>query len=46
MFSVVLQLCHGNQKAQKSLMGGFEKMIELHKSAMLPKTVHILKVRR
>lgn len=38
------QLCHGNKKSQKSLLGGVEKMIELHRDSLLPKTMHILKV--
>ncbi|XP_039248292.2 eukaryotic translation initiation factor 5-like [Styela clava] len=38
-----LRLCHGNVKAQKSLMGAVEKMIELHQDVLLPKVMHILK---
>lgn len=38
-----LRLCHENKKAQKSLLGAVEKMIELHQSVLLPKTVHLLK---
>lgn len=34
---------HNNTKAQKYFMGGFEKTVELHKSALLPKVVTILK---
>lgn len=38
-----LRVCHKNKKAQKSLMGGVEKMIEMHREMLLPKTVHVLK---
>ena len=39
-----IQLCHENPKAQKALLGGFEKMVELRKNALLPKVPHIVKV--
>lgn len=37
------RLCHGNVKAQKALLGGIEKMVELHKTALLPKVAHVIK---
>lgn len=40
---VFLRLCHENKKAQKSLLGGFEKTVELHQSKLLPKVAHIVK---
>lgn len=41
--NVFLRLCVENKKAQKSLLGGFEKMVELHQSKLLPKVAHIVK---
>nr|XP_040563491.1 LOW QUALITY PROTEIN: eukaryotic translation initiation factor 5-like [Lepeophtheirus salmonis] len=38
-----LRFTHDNQKAQKYLLGGIEKTIEVMKDALLPKTAHILK---
>nr|XP_002125498.1 eukaryotic translation initiation factor 5 isoform X1 [Ciona intestinalis] len=38
-----IRLCHGNKKAQKALLGAFEKTVELHKDALLPKVAHIVK---
>uniref|UniRef100_H2ZBE4 Eukaryotic translation initiation factor 5 n=1 Tax=Ciona savignyi TaxID=51511 RepID=H2ZBE4_CIOSA len=38
-----LRLCHGNKKAQKALLGAFEKTVELHQEALLPKVAHIIK---
>lgn len=40
---VFLRFCHGNQKAQKYLMGGFEKTVEMRKDKLLPKVAVILK---
>jgi hypothetical protein len=33
-----------SEKAQRSLLGGIEHLIEVHYSALLPKVPHILKV--
>ncbi len=38
-----LRFTHENQKAQKYLLGGFEKTVELHKDALLNKVALILK---
>ncbi|XP_071078945.1 eukaryotic translation initiation factor 5-like [Haliotis cracherodii] len=36
--------CHGNQKAQKYLLGGLEQLVgNVHKDTLLPKMPHILK---
>lgn len=40
---LLLRFCAENTKAQKYLMGGFEKTIETYKEALLPKTALILK---
>merc|ERR1711862_915463 len=34
---------HENQKAQKYLLGGIEKTIEVHESVLMPRVPHILK---
>jgi len=41
--NVFIRLCVENKKAQKSLLGGFEKMVEIHQSKLLPKVAHIVK---
>ena len=33
----------GNKKAQKSLLGGVERVVQLHQDTLLPKVAHILK---
>ncbi|XP_046558047.1 eukaryotic translation initiation factor 5-like [Haliotis rubra] len=39
-----LVFCHGNQKAQKYLLGGLEQLVgNVHKETLLPKMPHILK---
>ncbi len=38
-----LRFTNDNQKAQKYLMGGFEKTVELHKEKLLPRVAVILK---
>jgi len=38
-----VRICKGNKKAQKAMLGGFEKMVELHQSKLLPKVAHIVK---
>lgn len=40
---LLLRFTHENQKAQKYLLGGFEKTVEAHKEALLPKVAGILK---
>ena len=45
IYLLKFQLCHENPKAQKALLGGFEKMVELHRNALLPKVAHIVKVK-
>lgn len=40
---VLLRFCHGNQKAQKYLMGGFEKTVEVRKEKLLAKVALVLK---
>lgn len=40
---VLLRFTNDNQKAQKYLLGGFEKTVELHKEGLLPKVAAILK---
>merc|ERR1712038_527301 len=40
---LLLRFCAENTKAQKYLMGGFEKTIETYKETLLPKVAHILK---
>jgi len=41
--NVFLRFTNDNQKAQKYLIGGIEKTIESHQSALLPKVPHIFK---
>lgn len=38
------QFTHGNQKAQKYLLGGLEQVINLHKDTLMSKVPHILKL--
>merc|ERR1739838_175423 len=38
-----LRICLNNKKAQKSMLGAFEKIVELHQSKLLPKVAHIVK---
>jgi len=38
-----VRICKDNKKAQKAMLGGFEKMVELHQSKLLPKVAHIVK---
>jgi len=40
---LLLHFTHKNQKAQKYLLGAFEKLVELHKTDLMPKVAHILK---
>lgn len=40
---LLLRFTHGNQKAQKYLMGGFEQLVKLYPEQLLPKVAHILK---
>jgi len=40
---IFLRFCHGNQKAQKYLLGGVEKTLEQYKPTLLAKTASILK---
>lgn len=37
------QFCHNNKKAQKYLLGGFECLVKLHQSQLLPRVSIILK---
>lgn len=39
-----LRFTHGNQKAQKYLLGGLEQVINLHKDSLMNKVPHILKL--
>nr|CAB3241987.1 eukaryotic translation initiation factor 5 [Phallusia mammillata] len=41
--SIFLRICNENKKAQKALLCGFEKTVELHPDALLPKVAHIVK---
>lgn len=41
--AVFLQFCHNNKKAQKYLLGGFECLVKLHQSQLLPRVPIILK---
>lgn len=41
---LLLRFCHEDQKAQKSLMGGIEQTIGLHKDALLPKVPALFKL--
>ncbi|XP_051500595.1 eukaryotic translation initiation factor 5 [Myxocyprinus asiaticus] len=38
-----LRFCHNNKKAQKYLLGGFECLVKLHQSQLLPRVSVILK---
>ncbi|CAL8273973.1 unnamed protein product [Merluccius merluccius] len=38
-----LRFCHNNKKAQKYLLGGFECLVKLHQSQLLPRVPLILK---
>ncbi|XP_056621120.1 eukaryotic translation initiation factor 5 [Triplophysa dalaica] len=38
-----LRFCHNNKKAQKYLLGGFECLVKLHQSQLLPRVSIILK---
>ena len=41
----MLQFTHGNSKAQKYLLGGFELLVgDVYKNDLLPKSLHILKL--
>ena len=41
--NLMLRFTHENQKAQKYLLGGIEKTIEVHESVLMPRVPHILK---
>ena len=41
--NLILRFTHENQKAQKYLLGGIEKTIEVHEAALMNKVPHILK---
>nr|CAG4642498.1 EOG090X05QT [Evadne anonyx] len=41
--ALLLRFTHDNKKAQKSLLGGIECVIQLHQDTLLPKVAHILK---
>lgn len=38
-----LQFCHNDKKAQKYLLGGFECVVKLHQTQLLPRVPIILK---
>lgn len=38
-----IRVCKDNKKAQKAMLRGFEKMVELHEDKLLPKVAHIIK---
>uniref|UniRef100_A0AAY4AZZ3 Eukaryotic translation initiation factor 5 n=1 Tax=Denticeps clupeoides TaxID=299321 RepID=A0AAY4AZZ3_9TELE len=38
-----LRFCHNNKKAQKYLLGGFECVVKLHQSQLLPRVAIVLK---
>ncbi|XP_041071179.1 eukaryotic translation initiation factor 5 [Cetorhinus maximus] len=38
-----LRFCHGNKKAQKYLLGGFECLVRIHRDQLLPRVPHVLK---
>jgi len=40
---LLLYFTHENQKAQKYLLGAFEKLVALHKEKLLPRVPHLLK---
>uniref|UniRef100_UPI00358E348E eukaryotic translation initiation factor 5 n=1 Tax=Myxine glutinosa TaxID=7769 RepID=UPI00358E348E len=37
------RFCHGNSKAQKYMLGGFECVVKMHKEQLLPRVPHLLK---
>ena len=39
----MLQFTHENPKAQKYLLGAFEKLCEDHSEALVPRVAHVLK---
>ena len=39
----VFQFTHENPKAQKYLLGAFEKLCEDHSEALVPRVAHVLK---
>merc|ERR1712012_15368 len=41
--NLILRFTHENQKAQKYLLGGLEKTIEVHQTVLMNKVPHILK---
>jgi len=41
--NLMLRFTHENQKAQKYLLGGIEKTIEVHEVVLMPRVPHILK---
>merc|ERR1711915_342277 len=41
--NLLLRFCHENQKAQKYLLGGIEKTIEIHQATLINKVPHIFK---
>lgn len=38
-----MQFCHNDKKAQKYLLGGFECVVKLHQTQLLPRVPNILK---
>lgn len=40
---LLLRFTHGNHKAQKYLLGGFEQVVKLYHDVLVPKVPHILK---
>lgn len=38
-----LRFCHGNKKAQKYLLGGFECLVKIHRDQLLSRVPHVLK---
>jgi len=41
--NLMLRFTHENQKAQKYLLGGIEKTVEVHAAVLMPRVPHILK---
>lgn len=41
--NLMLRFTHENQKAQKYLLGGIEKTVEVHEAVLMPRVPHILK---
>ena len=41
--NLMLRFTHENQKAQKYLLGGIEKTVEVHEAVLMPKVPHIFK---